>query len=91
MLSGDGPQRLQEAERHERREYVCFDPVLELVVDRTQTEVVLEFAERVFDLSLDHVLLPERLRVALREVRAEEIRTLVVRSRLSDARPVELP
>ena len=91
MLPGDGPQRLKEAERHERGEDVRLDPVVQLVVDGPETEVVLQLSERMLDLALDHVPLPERLRVAFREVRAQEIGSLVVRAGLADAVPVELP
>ena len=91
MLPGDGPQRLKEAERHERGEDVRLDPVVQLVVDGPEAEVVLQLSERILDLALDHVPLPERLRVAFREVRAQEIGSLVVRAGLADAVPVELP
>ena len=54
MLPGDGPQRLKEAERHERGEDVRLDPVVQLVVDGPEAEVVLQLAERILDLALDH-------------------------------------
>ena len=91
MLPGDGPQRLKEAERHERGEDVRLDPVVQLVVDGPEAEIVLQLSERILDFALDHVPLPERLRVAFRKVRAQEIGSLVVRAGLADALPVELP
>ena len=43
---GDGPQRLKKAERHERGEDVRLDPVVQLVVDGPEAEVVLQLSER---------------------------------------------
>ena len=59
VLAGDGAQGRQQAQGHERREDVGLDAVVEAVVDGSEAEVVLEFAEGVFDFALDHVLLPE--------------------------------
>ncbi len=87
----DRPQRLKKAQRHERREDVGFDAVVKPVVDGTKAEVVLQLAERILDLSLDHVAPPDGLRVAFGQVRPQQVGSLVVRAGLVDAFPVEMP
>ena len=67
------------------------DAVVETVVDGAQAEVILEFAEGVFDLALDHVLLPEGLRGAVGEVGAQQVGAFVLRAGFADTRPVEVP
>ena len=68
-----------------------FDAVVEPVVDGAQSEVVLEFAEGVFDLSLEHVLFPEGFGIAVGEVGPQQVGAFVLGAGFADAGPVEVP
>ena len=83
-------QRRLEAVGDVADEDVRLYPAVELVVHWPEAEVVLHFPERLLDLSLDHVLPPQRRRVGVRHVRPEQICSLVPAG-LADAVEVERP
>ena len=91
MLSCHRPKRRQKTERHEAGENVRFYAIVQLMINGSEAEIVLHFTERVFDFSLNHILLPESFRVAVRQVCTQKICPLVISSRFADLRPVEMP
>ena len=91
MLLCHRPKRCQKTERHEAGENVRFYAIIKLMINGSEAEIVLHFTERVFDFSLNHILLPESFRVAVRQICTQKICSFVISSRLADFRPVEMP
>ena len=52
---------------------VGFDPVFELVMNRPEGKVAFEVFESFFDLSQEHVELPEHCRIAVAEVASQQV------------------
>ena len=52
---------------------MCLDPLIFLVVDRADAQILFDLFESLFDFSQDDILLPQFLRIARRQVRTQQI------------------
>ena len=67
---------------------MCFDASVELVVDRSNGQIVLELLEGLLDFGELDVKRPQRRRCGFGEVRAQQVSTLALTS-LSKLRTID--
>ena len=73
--TGPGFERNQEAVSDEGDEDVGFDAVVELMVDRPQTQIAFQFLEGLLNLDELDVILPQQGRIGGREIGAQQVAT----------------